>query len=77
MGVLEHLVVWFSNPSTVSYLAGNAGLTKRLGHRYGALASSIDKLPGTTSAEPPPSSLSTLPSAGDSVAPGAASATPP
>ena len=76
MGVLEHLAVWFSNPSTVSYLAGNAGLTKWLGHCYGALASSIDKLPGSTSAEPPRSSSSTLPPAGDSVAPYAASTTP-
>jgi len=52
MGVLEQLSTWFSNSSTVSYLAGNAGLTKKLGHRFGALLSAIDKLPGSSTPDP-------------------------
>ena len=52
MGVIRQLSSWFSNASTVSYLAGNAGLTKKLGHRFGALLSAIDKLPGPSVSDP-------------------------
>ena len=52
MGVLEQLSTWFSNLSTVSYLAGNAGLSKKLGYRFGALLSAIDKLPGLSPSDP-------------------------
>ena len=52
MGVIEQLSSWFSNASTVSYLAGNAGLTKKLGHRFDALLSTIDKLPGPSLSDP-------------------------
>ena len=52
MGVLEQLSTWFSNSSTVSYLAGNAGLSKKLGHCFGALLSAIDKLSGSSPSDP-------------------------
>ena len=52
MGVLKQLSTWFSNSSTVSYLASNAGLTKKLGHHFGALLSAIDKLPGLSTSDP-------------------------
>ena len=40
--------MWFSNSTTMFYLAGNTGLTKKLGNRFGALLSAIDKLPGSS-----------------------------
>ena len=52
MGVIEQLSSWFSNASTVSYLAGNAGLTKKLGHQFSALLSAIDKLPDSSVSKP-------------------------
>ena len=52
MGVLKQLSTWFSNSSTVSYLAGNAGLSKKLGHHFDALLSAIDKLPGSSPSDP-------------------------
>ena len=44
--------MWFSNLSTVLDLTGNAGLSKKLGHHFGALLSAIDKLPSLSSSDP-------------------------
>ena len=37
---------------TMSYLTGNTGLAKKLGHRFGALLSAIDKLPSSSDSNP-------------------------
>ena len=52
MGILEQLSTWFSNGLTVLYLAGNTGLTKKLGHQFGALLSAIDNLLGSFISNP-------------------------
>ena len=52
MGVIDRLSTWFSDSTTVSYLAGNAGLSKKLGHCFGALLSVINKLPGLSFSDP-------------------------
>jgi len=52
MGVIDRLGMWFSDFATVFYLAGNAGLIKKLGHCFGALLSAIDKLTGSSTSDP-------------------------
>jgi len=44
MGVLKRLSAWFSDLETAAYLSNNIGITKKIGHRYALLSSSIDSL---------------------------------